>query len=72
MHINHATALYLHSINIHKHIIKYITKKIPHVLINAYYFFSHLQAGANHDPYKIDIVRITSNYICVLITLINK
>jgi len=39
MHINHATALYLHSINIHKHIIKYITKKIPHVLINAYYFF---------------------------------
>jgi hypothetical protein len=71
MHINHATALYLHSINIHKHIIKYITKNTT-CTNQRILLFSHLQAGANHDPYKIDIVRITSNYICVLITLINK
>jgi len=56
MGFNHTTALYVHSINIRKHIIKCVSKKKTHVLINKYYFISDLQAGTNGDPYTIDVI----------------
>jgi len=72
MRINHTMALYVHSINIRTHIIKYISKKYTTCTNQRILLISDLQAGANRDPYTIGIVRIMSNYICILIMLKNK